>query len=194
MIKHGLKRTRFYSIWQNMKTRCFNSKSAFYLIYGGRGITVCENWLKFENFKYDMYDAYLKHVNKFGEKNTTLDRINNDEGYFLTNVRWTTIKEQQRNKKNNVFIEYKGKKKILSDWATEYGINERSLHKRIYDLKWPLEKAFQKSRNPQLITFKGLSLTFTEWSKKLKINYSTLKARERLGYSLEKILSPKKLT
>jgi hypothetical protein len=81
-----------------MKTRCFNKTADDYPRYGGRGITVCERWLKFENFRDDMYETYQKHVQEYGEKDTQIDRINNDGIYEQANCKWSTWIENQNNK------------------------------------------------------------------------------------------------
>jgi hypothetical protein len=78
-----------YSSWHSMKARCLNKKVHTYKYYGGRGITVCERWLKFENFLEDMGER----PNGF-----SIDRIDNNGNYEHSNCRWTTQKEQQRNK------------------------------------------------------------------------------------------------
>lgn len=96
---HGLSYSRIYCIWHGMKARCLNSKSKKYNLYGGRGIKVCKRWLKFENFRDDMYASYLKHVKKFGQKNTSLDRINPNKGYSHKNCRWATCAEQRENRR-----------------------------------------------------------------------------------------------
>jgi hypothetical protein len=72
-MKHGMSKTKFYKNFHKIKARCYNKKHHKYSIYGGRGI-VCE-WKNFENFFEDMYESYLKHVRKFGEHETTIDRI-----------------------------------------------------------------------------------------------------------------------
>lgn len=88
---------RFYKIWTDMKTRCNNPKCKKYNLYGGRGISVSEFWNKYDNFKNDMYTSYKKHVLEFGEKETTLDRINPDKNYTLDNCQWATNKQQRLN-------------------------------------------------------------------------------------------------
>jgi hypothetical protein len=103
---HGLRGTKFYFSWSSMKSRCLYPNNVSYPDYGGRGITVCERWLDFINFKEDMYESYLKHVEEFGEKNTSLDRFPNVNGnYEPGNVRWTTLKEQGRHRRDSAITD-----------------------------------------------------------------------------------------
>jgi hypothetical protein len=81
---------RVYRIWASMKTRCFNPRHPSYLDYGGRGITVSEPWLIFENFYADMGDP---------PDDWSLDRINNDGGYEPSNCRWATASMQRLNQR-----------------------------------------------------------------------------------------------
>jgi hypothetical protein len=97
-IKHGMADTRLYEIWKGIKKRCLNPNFKGYFNYGGRGITICEKWLDFRGFKEDVYEAYLKHVEEFGERDTTIDRWPNPDGnYESTNFRWATVQEQNLN-------------------------------------------------------------------------------------------------
>ena len=91
---------RLYSIWAGMKDRCHNPNSKSYYHYGGRGITYDKRWEKFKNFYNDLQESYYNHVKEFGEKDTTIDRINADGNYELSNVRWATIIQQNYNKRN----------------------------------------------------------------------------------------------
>jgi hypothetical protein len=88
--KHGLRRTRAYQCWQNMKARCFYPRARAYPCYGGRGITVCERWLSFENFHADMGDP---------PPGMSLDRIDPNGNYEPRNCRWATVAEPPANRR-----------------------------------------------------------------------------------------------
>lgn len=90
---HGMRFTREHQSWSHMLSRCRNKKHHAYQSYGGRGITVCKRWYKFENFYKDMGNR---------PKNTSLDRINNNGNYEPKNCRWATPKQQQANTKKQV--------------------------------------------------------------------------------------------
>lgn len=104
--KHGMRNSRLYSIWRAMKKRCYQKTHCGYRNYGGRGIVVCERWHNFKQFMEDMYVSYLQHVDKYSEKETSIDRINNDGNYEPANCRWATLSQQHRNtrpkKRNNL--------------------------------------------------------------------------------------------
>lgn len=103
-IKHGharrgVKLSPTYKTWQSMMTRCYNSGVKSFKDYGGRGITVCNEWHHFENF-----------LSSMGERptGTTLDRKNNAKGYSPSNCRWATKFEQARNTRANHIVDYDG--------------------------------------------------------------------------------------
>ncbi len=101
---HGMYNTNFYSVWGEMKTRCNNNKHKSYKNYGGRGIKVSKEWHTFENFRDDMYSIYLKHIEDFGRKNTSIERLNNDGNYCKSNCTFATRAEQNKNKRNIIVI------------------------------------------------------------------------------------------
>ena len=149
---HGMSNTRFHIIWCQMKQRCFYKNAINYYLYGGRGITVCKRWLKFLNFRDDMYESYLKHVEKYGKKQTTIDRINNNGNYHIGNTKWSTIKTQQNNKRNNHLLTYKGTTLTVSQWANKLNISPFTLFSRLNQSKWSIEKTLtSKKRINQFI-------------------------------------------
>ena len=101
---HKMTKTQFYHVWQGMRARCNNKNLKAYKHYGGRGIKVCERWKDFNNFMDDMYESYSKHINEYGERNTSIDRIDVNGNYEKSNCRWATWKEQNNNKRNNKYI------------------------------------------------------------------------------------------
>lgn len=95
----GIKKSRLYSIWAGMKARCKSSDNRIARYYKDRGISVCNDWLVFENFANDMQASYDRHVKVYGEKNTSIDRIDSNEGYSKDNCRWATSKTQSKNQR-----------------------------------------------------------------------------------------------
>lgn len=129
--KHGQSKTQTYSIWEGMKDRCNNPKSPAYCHYGGRGITVCDRWNTYENFLADMGER---------PERMTLDRINNNGNYEPSNCRWTTMKEQGNNKRDNRIIECNGKSQTLQQWSDEIGIQIGTIVRRL-NLGWSIPEA-----------------------------------------------------
>ena len=108
---HGQRRTRLYSIWTDMKTRCYNTKRAKYARYGGRGIKVCAEWLN--NFQV-FHDWAM--ANGYSD-NLTIDRINNDGDYSPENCRWTDTVTQSNNRRCNIMVTRNGETHTLAEWA-----------------------------------------------------------------------------
>ena len=106
-------------------------KQEKYEIYGGRGITVCDKWLEFNGFKDDMYESYIRHIKKYGEKQTQIDRIMVNGNYEKINCRWATLKEQASNKRNSRFLTYKGKTKTISQWTECLGASKSFIRNRL---------------------------------------------------------------
>ncbi len=119
---HGFSGTRFYVCWKAMRARCNTKSNKDFLNYGGRGIVVCSDWDNFITFHKDMYESYLEHSILYGEKETTLDRIDCNKNYSVDNCRWLTKAEQNRNTrvvtKSVNIIEHKKWLKFLSALIT----------------------------------------------------------------------------
>ena len=127
--RHGMRRTRLYSIWCGIKNRCFCVTSKDYHNYGAKGISVDEKWFRFTNFMRDMLDSYNDHVEKFGEINTTIDRIDFKGNYSKDNCRWATKKEQSINKSHG-YLKIKRDKNgrfTLDEIAKKFNVNVKNL-------------------------------------------------------------------
>ena len=131
MTTHGMSHTTEHFAWGSMKARCYNKNRADYKNYGGRDITICKRWLKFENFYEDMGRC---------PEGMTLDRIDNEKGYYKENCRWATAKEQANNRRSNRLLTYNGKTQNIKQWANELRINYGTLYSRIR-YGWSVEKA-----------------------------------------------------
>lgn len=129
---HGLSKSRTYEIWAGMRKRCENPRSTKYLIYGARGIKVCERWKDFANFLKDMGEAPLDR---------SIDRIDNDGDYTPANCRWATTKEQANNKSNSRFVTWRGETRTITEWAAKLGLNSGSLISRL-QRGWDIERIF----------------------------------------------------
>jgi len=125
---HGMEGTSIYNTWADMLQRCRNPKRKNYHDYGGRGITVCELWTKFENFHEDMGPR---------PEGSSLDRINNEGNYEPDNCRWATRQEQNNNRRNTVMINGEP----LTVAARRHGMSPKTLHKRYVVLGWAIERA-----------------------------------------------------
>lgn len=136
--KHGMSKSRLYGIWCGIKDRCNNPQSDSYSNYGKRGIGICVEWDNdFNSFmEWSLNNGYLD--------NLTIDRIDNNKGYEPNNCRWTTSKEQGRNKRNNILIFYKGKRQNLSAWCEELNLNYDTVWARLRVSKMSVEDAFRK--------------------------------------------------
>ena len=132
---HGKTNSRLYHIWEGIKQRTLNSHSKDYPRYGGRGITVCDEWAN--NFQ-----AFYDWATKCGYADgLTLDRIQNEGNYEPSNCRWVTQKKQGNNRRTNKFIEYNGERKTMKEWADAIGMSYEVLTYRI-KAGWDIEKAF----------------------------------------------------
>lgn len=129
---HGMNGTRPYRIWSSMITRCGNENHNSYKNYGLKGIFVCKEWLKFDNFWNDMKEGY--------SDNLTIDRIKNNKGYYKENCRWITKAEQSYNKSTSVLFEMNGKKQTVGQWINELKLKKPTVWARI-QRGWSIKRA-----------------------------------------------------
>lgn len=116
--------TRIYQEWQGMKGRCYNQHDPRYYRWGGRGIVVCDEWINnFEAF----YEWAITHGY---EDNLTIDRIDNNGNYEPNNCRWTTQKEQSRNRSSNIKIKIGNSTRTLIEWCEIFDLDYNKIYRR----------------------------------------------------------------
>ena len=138
---HKLCKHRLYNIWSNMISRCYKENHKRYSDWGGRGITVCEEWHKIENFIDDMYPSFIEGL--------TLDRKNNNLGYSIDNCRWTTKTTQSRNQrliKVNNKSGYRGVNwsKTSDKFRARIMVKPKRIHLGYFDTAFEAAKAYDK--------------------------------------------------
>lgn len=165
-----------YDIWSKIKQRCRWSDSDRYKDYGGRGIDVCDEW-------HNDFDVFVEWAMNSGyEIGLTIDRIDNNGNYEPDNCRWITKREQNRNKRTNVMVSYRGETKSLMDWCEELDLPYYTIQKRIKKGMNPieaLEKPVRKSED-----------SFASLCRKHGIKGSVVYDRiHKLGWDLERALN-----
>ena len=128
---------RLYRIYRGMKTRCTNPKYPYWDRYGGRGISVCDEWQKFDNF----CDWALSSGYEERDPTLSIDRIDVDKGYSPDNCRWATATQQANNTSRNHLISAFGKTMTIAEWARETGIKDRTIYHRVAEYGWTPEEA-----------------------------------------------------
>jgi hypothetical protein len=134
----------FRKKWEAMNFRCYNEKYERSKYYKGKGIIV--EWKNFYEFERDMFSSYLMHLKKYGEKETTIDREDNDKNYCKENCRWATWHEQHQNTGKVKHITHGGLTLTIHDWAKKIGITESTLYSRLDKLRMPIEKALASNK------------------------------------------------
>lgn len=137
---HGLykdangKKSRLYHIWEDMKSRCLNTRNRRYSAYGGRGITVCAEWKN--NYRafhdWSMANGYVD--------NLTIERNDVNGNYEPSNCSWATQKDQGNNRRTNRMIEFNGISQSLANWADALKIPYHVLKNRLMR-GWTIERA-----------------------------------------------------
>lgn len=132
-------RKRLKSIYDGMRLRCYNKNNINYKYYGGKGVTICNEWLlSFENF-FDWA------INNGYNESLTIDRIDSEKGYAPDNCRWATKKEQSYNRSMSVKLTLDGRTMYMTEWAEELGIDKKTLSWR-YNNGWSDEEIITGKR------------------------------------------------
>ncbi len=160
---HGLSGTLEYRAWQTMRLRCTDPEHAAYPNYGGRGIAVCDRWLR-------SVAAFIADMGPKPSEQHEIDRIDNNGNYEPGNCRWATRTENSRNRRSNRLIEHEGETLPLAAWAERYGIARDTLRKRL-EAGWPVSEALTvparaKAPNGQAKarTCEGCERPITRWN------------------------------
>lgn len=149
--KHGTERgeskTRLYKIWSRMIWRCEKPQAKGFSGYGGRGISVCEEWHSFDVFRnWALASGY--------QDTLSIDRIDNNGNYCPENCRWVTPKEQANNRRSNHKVEYNGQTKNISEWADYFGLDRNGFNSAIQrglDIDTILERGLCASHSKEAV-------------------------------------------
>lgn len=136
---HGATGTRLYNIWRSMHARCSNSKAINFADYGGRGISVCEEWGRFKVFQQWAESAGYRD-------GLSIERKRNEEGYSPNNCEWATAKRQARNRRSNRVVECGGVARTVAEWSEISGIGSTTILYRLNE-GWPPNSAIYEVPN-----------------------------------------------
>ena len=139
---------RLYGVWDGMKRRCYDENHDHFKAYGGRGIKMCDEWKdNFNTFAEWAFENSYDETAPYGE--CTLDRIDVNGNYEPSNCRFVSFKEQNRNRRNNKYVEVNGRKVLLMDLCKEVGLDYSTLRNRL-DRGWSIEKAINTPLQKQV--------------------------------------------
>lgn len=132
--KHGGSSTKLYKVWTSIKGRCLNKNSQGFRFYGERGISICPEWLSFDVFRdWALSNGYKKGL--------SIERIDNNKGYFPENCKWIKMTDQRDNQRSTRRVTLNGQTKTLKQWSKATGIKHTTLSTRIFERNWPIERA-----------------------------------------------------
>jgi len=166
---------RLWSIWNGMKKRCLHPNEPRYKDYGGRGITLAQEWLNFDNFaEWALSHGYTDEL--------TIERIDVDGNYCPENCKWITRLEQCKNKRDTLWVMYHGEKVRLQDLAETAVVSYDTVHDRIYKRGWDIERALTTPSDRERVSL-------MQKCREAGMNYGTVKTRiVRFGWSEEEAL------
>jgi len=177
---HGMSKTAEYAVWSRVWSRCTNPVVERYPNYGGRGISVCERWAKFENFFSDM--GFLP------SKNHSIGRIDNDGNYNPENCRWETREQQANNTSKSRWVDFNGKRMSVTSCAKLLGISADTLGQRLIAGISGDDLFSLSDLRPKPITVNGETRGTVEWMKFAIIPISSFYLLQRKGMTPEDII------
>jgi hypothetical protein len=181
MYKHGLTRTPEWNSWVAMRQRCLDRKQANWKFYGGRGVTVSDEWR-------ESFEKFLEDMGKMPRRGMSIDRIDNTKGYCKENCRWATRKQQHNNTSRTIYLEYKGVVKTMMDWAEKLGVPYGRLKARRKRGLSDMEIILGTCKNKRFITHEGETHCLNEWARKTGIESATISMRIKRGWGIKRAL------
>lgn len=130
--RHGMTGTHEYMTWHRMKKRCTDPLHPDFPLYGGRGISVCAEWMA-------SFESFFAHMGNRPSDDHSIERLDVNGNYEPKNCVWADNKAQSRNRRNNVYYEHAGLRMCQSDWASKLGINTSTLIQRVRT--WGIHRA-----------------------------------------------------
>lgn len=179
---HGMANTHLYQIWRGIKDRCLNPNNKHFDRYGGRGITICDDWIN--NFQA-FYDWSIENGFKEG---LTIDRIDNDGNYEPNNCRWVDYYVQANNRSNNHLITVDDETHTLSEWSRITGLDVHTISSRLSrgcSKEEIFNTNYKKVEKLKLYLYKGKFFTVKEIAEMSGLNADTIFRRMRKGMSIE---------
>jgi len=179
--RHGMTGTPTYGSWSTMRNRCSEKNLEKRKWYLDKGITVCERW-------QNSFEAFLEDMGVRPD-NTSIDRIDNSDGYSPENCRWATPTEQSRNRCSNYLIEHNGETLCLTEWAERTGLKRETIKARIDD-GLDVETALTKELKPMPVyEYLGEYMGIRKLARITGTKYSTIEDRIKKGMSVEEAIT-----
>lgn len=180
------KYSRLGSIYHNMKTRCTNPNYDKYQYYGGKGISVCDDWFN----SYEAFEEWA--INNGYRDNLTLERIDINGNYCPSNCIWATRKEQANNRSSNHYLTYNGKTQTIQEWSEQTGITYNTISRRIkngWSVKRTLTTPVDDRFRAVMITHNGKTQSCRQWSHELGLSNNAVRNRIMRGWTTEQAVT-----
>lgn len=182
------RRSPTMSSWGSMVQRCTNPNAPAFDHYNSRAITICDRWLHGEDGKSGFH-CFLEDMGERPSLKHTLERRDNDEGYYPDNCEWATMKAQGRNRTTTYLFLHEGREKTIEELAADTGLTTDSLRWRLLKKKMPLDEAlslpvqkgirFSRETPLTLVEFEGEMLTLRQVAERTGLSVATIRGRHR---------------